>query len=200
MTPKDSSRLPLFLCVRRTINPPGANSKVSPEVSLDFGRLVHKSAEVVGDTFGDTFSVVAVAFKAGSGQVSEPCRIASPMRLFRRRTPFRRIFGDTFGDTLPLYPVPRLATLCESTITCKSMIGKALCGRYAPACTPLQLWKKRTQNPPRATSWGGRPPGTKESFLECATYELHFRLCPECAQILQDAIRADLSSSRPQLN
>jgi hypothetical protein len=136
----------------------GRKPKGVLEVSLEFGRLLHKSAEVSGDTFGDTFSVAAVAFKAGSGQVSERCRIASPMRLFRRRTPFRRIFGDTSGDTLLLYPVPRLAALCESIRPFKSMICKGLCGQYAPACTPLQLWKKLTQNPPRATSWGFDPP------------------------------------------
>ena len=85
------------------------------------------------------------------------------MRLFRRRTPFRRIFGDTSGDTLPLYPVPRLATLCESIMPFNSMICKGLCGQYAPACTPLQLWKKLTQNR-RGQPRGGStpPPGTNK--------------------------------------
>ena len=76
------------------------------------------------------------------------------MRLFRHRTPFRRSFGDTSGDTLHLYPVPRFATLCKTLIPCKSLICRTLCGQNAPTCKPLQLWKKLTQNPPRATSWG----------------------------------------------
>jgi hypothetical protein len=85
------------------------------------------------------------------------------MRLFRHWTPFRRIFGDTSGDTLHLYPVPRFATLCETLIPCKSLICRTLCGQHAPTCKPLQLWKKLTQNPRAARPWGFNSPSRHQS-------------------------------------
>jgi hypothetical protein len=69
--------------------------------------------------------------------------------------------GDTSGETLPLYSVPRSATPCEAPTPFKSLMYKMLCGKHAPTCEPLQLWKKLTQNPPIARSWGFAPtPGT----------------------------------------
>jgi hypothetical protein len=51
---------------------------------------------------------------------------------------------------------------CSLQSQCKWLICMQLSRRSALLCDRLLLWKNRSQNPPRATSWGfDPPPGTK---------------------------------------
>jgi hypothetical protein len=73
------------------------------------------------------------------------------------------VSGDTSGDTLFRNPVQRFAAACRSELAPTITKERA----SASGCATVQagaMCKKRTQNPPRATSWGFDPPSRHHLF------------------------------------
>jgi hypothetical protein len=75
------------------------------------------------------------------------------------------VSGDTSGDTLFRNPVQRFAAACRSELAPTITKERA----SASGCATVQagaMCKKRTQNPPRATSWGFDPPSRHQENKE----------------------------------